>query len=202
MDNKTKWMFGPRKTTNRPGFDMGNHENALNDCYIVDKKAMWRNFGDEHDARDVIRACAKTMGVKIGNCDPETFDFVLYNWLEDGLEEKNGVLALLYRLLWSKSELHTKLKRYEDAEEHGEIGRVPRWIPVTERLPERAGDYLCVCDDGEEPYVVIIQYNDEQEAFGHEVVVYDPDSLGFVETEFEKWSVTHWQLLPEPPEVE
>ena len=77
----------------------------------------------------------------------------------------------------------------------------PRWIPVTERLPERAGDYLCVCDDGEEPYVVIIQYNDEQEAFGHEVVVYDPDSLGFVETEFEKWSVTHWQLLPEPPEV-
>ena len=90
----------------------------------------------------------------------------------------------------------------EDAEEHGEIGRVPRWIPVTERLPERAGDYLCVCDDDEEPYVVIIQYNDEQEAFGHEVVVYDPDSLGFVETEFEKWSVTHWQLLPEPPEVE
>lgn len=28
----------------------------------------------------------------------------------------------------------------EDAEEHGEIGRVPRWIPVTERLPE--DDYV------------------------------------------------------------
>ena len=77
-----------------------------------------------------------------------------------------------------------------------------RWIPVTERLPEKAGDYLCVCDEGEEPCIVIIQYNDEQEAFGHEAAVYDPDSLGFVDTEFEKWNVTHWMPIPEPPEVE
>lgn len=83
-----------------------------------------------------------------------------------------------------------------------EIGRVPRWIPVTERLPEKAGDYLCVCNDGEEPYVVIIQYSEEQEAFGHEVSIFHPDTLGFVGTEFEEWPVTYWESLPEPPEVE
>lgn len=179
MDNKSKWLFGPRKTTNRPGFDMGSHENALNDCYIVDKKAMWRNFGDEHDARDVIRSCAKTMGVKIGNCDPETFDFVIYNWLEDGLEEKNGVLALLYRLLWSKSELHTKLKRYEDAEERGEIGRVPRWIPVTERMPEPDDLVLAYCPGRKEtPSEVVMR--------GWAVMIH----------------ATHWMPLPSAPEVE
>ena len=79
---------------------------------------------------------------------------------------------------------------------------MPRWIPVTERLPEKAGDYLCVFDEGEGPCVVIIQYNDEQETFGHEAAVYDPDSLGFVDTEFEKWNVTHWMPLPTTPEVE
>lgn len=92
----------------------------------------------------------------------------------------------------------------EDAEERGEIGRVPRWIPVTERMPENAGDYLCVCIDGEseELCVVIIQYNDEREAFGHESNVYDHYTLGFVDTEFEEWPVTHWRPLPETPEVE
>ncbi len=84
-----------------------------------------------------------------------------------------------------------------------DVVEVPRWIPVTERLPEKAGGYFCVCNDGEsgEPYVVIIQYNDEREAFGHEVNVYDSYTLGFVDTDFEEWPVTHWMPIPAAPEA-
>lgn len=92
---------------------------------------------------------------------------------------------------------------FVDLVNDADVVEVPQWIPATERLPEKAGDYLCVCNDGEsrEPYVVIIQYNDEREAFGHEANVYDPVTFGFVDTEFEEWPVTHWMPLPEPPEV-
>lgn len=80
---------------------------------------------------------------------------------------------------------------------------MPRWIPMTERTPDKAKNYLCVvCEEGYEPYVDIIWWNDEHGAFGHEATVFDLDTLGFVETTFEKWNVTHWMSLPEPPEVE
>jgi hypothetical protein len=79
--------------------------------------------------------------------------------------------------------------------------KMPRWIPVTERMPEKAGDYLCVYDEWEVPCVAIVPWNDEREAFGHEANVYDPDSLGFVDTEFEEWSVTHWMPIPDAPDM-
>lgn len=118
--------------------------------------------------------------------------------------------------LIDKDELLREIKRRSDQAAEARMGlwegdfvdlvndaedfEVPRWIPVTERLPEITGYYLCVCDDGEDPYVAIIQWDDEQEAFGHEVAVYNPDSLGFEGMEFDKWSVTHWMPLPELPE--
>ncbi len=135
MDNEKKWLFGPRKTTGKPTAEMYSYELMLNNCYVENKNAMYRDFDESRDIRSFIRDIAKSMRVYLTD-DPELFDMALFEYLDDELDTTTGVLGLLYSLLWSKAELYEKLKRYEDAEERGEIGRVPRWIPVTERMPE------------------------------------------------------------------
>lgn len=67
----------------------------------------------------------------------------------------------------------------EDAEERGEIGSVPRWIPVTERLPEPDDLVLAYCPVRKEtPREIVMR--------GWAVMIH----------------ATHWMPLPEPPEVE
>lgn len=67
----------------------------------------------------------------------------------------------------------------EDAEEHGEIGRVPRWIPVTERLPEPDDIVLAYCPGRKEtPRETVMR--------GWAAMIH----------------ATHWMPLPTFPEVE
>ena len=59
---------------------------------------------------------------------------------------------------------------------------IPKWIPVTERLPEESGEYLCYC--GEYDGICIVY-------------------LEILKTK-SKWRsnrkrVTHWMPMPEPP---
>ena len=68
-----------------------------------------------------------------------------------------------------------------------------KWIPVTERLPEKQRKYLCFCNiDGhtEYPFHMILDYYiaDEKPHFQHEC------EHGL--------RVTHWMPLPEPPKGE
>lgn len=139
MKNKSKWLFGPRKTANKPTTEMCSYKLMLNNCYVDNQSAMYRDFDESRDIRSLIRDIAKSMRVYLTD-DPDLLDTALFEYLEDELDTTCGVLGLLYSLLWSKAELYEKLKRYEDAEECGEIGSVPRWIPVTERMPE--DDYV------------------------------------------------------------
>lgn len=54
------------------------------------------------------------------------------------------------------------------------------WIPVSERLPERSCEALCVRAGYRTPVVTLDDYCHETRSFG--------------------WSdITHWQPLPEPP---
>ena len=64
----------------------------------------------------------------------------------------------------------------------------PRWIPVTERLPEERGNYIVVinCPRGQW---------DEICAFDGEKEWVSIDEYAEIAT---KW-VTHWMPLPEPP---
>ncbi len=194
MDNEKKWLFGPRKTTDKPTAKMCSYELMLNNCYVENKNAMYRGFDESRDIRSFIRDIAESMRVYLTD-DPELLDMALFEYLDDELDTTTGVLGLLYSLLWSKAELYEKLKRYEDAEERGEIGRVPRWIPVTDRLPEDTDGFVLVIADG------IYEGIGFDGAF--EFATFDPKKGWIIEAFPEaKITVTHWMPLPEPPEVE
>ena len=80
--------------------------------------------------------------------------------------------------------------------ENGEIvplANCQQWIPVTERLPKKQREYLCLCNiDGhnEYPFYMVLKYYlvDEKPHFQHEC------EHGL--------RVTHWMPLPEPPKGE
>lgn len=195
MDNEKKWMFGLRRTSNKPVSEMKSYELALNNCYAKDGNAIYRDYDGEHDIRHLIAKISETLGIHLNTTDPVSLDWLMHSWLEeDETDGRCGIIAMLYALMWSKAELYEHLRKYEDAEERGEIGRVPRWIPVTERMPEEWTKVLVF-------------------ARCH------PDADGFVQTSVYigipgKWRVTwnhtllddnvvtHWMPLPEPPEVE
>ena len=78
------------------------------------------------------------------------------------------------------------------------------WIPVNERLPEESGEYLVRPSDGVlEDYsdfseVMIMPYDADCEAFGWWNEVYDPVTLGYVDSNFDEYEVVAWMPLPEP----
>ena len=67
---------------------------------------------------------------------------------------------------------------------------IQKWIPVTERLPEKKGQYVCryvFCDNKEYPFFQVRWYfaNLENPHFQYD------GRMGL--------RVTHWMPLPEPP---
>lgn len=76
------------------------------------------------------------------------------------------------------------------------------WIPVTERLPEKDGDYLVFKRSHFGGWCRVASFAkdgaevDEYDLGGCENVWYDYDSeYGYISFD----SVTHWMPLPEPP---
>lgn len=77
-----------------------------------------------------------------------------------------------------------------------------RWIPVTERLPEESGEYLCYINEGGKPFIQPVLYDSGYGEFGYDMARYSPETLGFLESEFIKRNVTHWKPMPEEPKEE
>ena len=84
----------------------------------------------------------------------------------------------------------------------------PRWISVTERLPETSGVYLVwmqwdLTDPDDKPSAYPIEYDAEEESFGWWSQHFDPESLGWAGNVFIRYvGVTHWMPLPQPPKEE
>lgn len=71
-------------------------------------------------------------------------------------------------------------------------GQLPRWIPVTERLPEDRSDVLVVAYWHERWGVYMGWCAPERVAWSVHIGIGDRSDI----------AVTHWMPLPEPPEVE
>jgi hypothetical protein len=79
--------------------------------------------------------------------------------------------------------LQRQIDAWVEPERKALIKSLPRWIPVTERLPDYPGRFMCY-----------YEVNDREE-IGHCIDWgrYDPDDGWYVS------GVTHWMPLPEPP---
>ena len=82
---------------------------------------------------------------------------------------------------------------------------VGEWIPCSERLPEDYDNrfYMCDVENHEEDPPMYCQYEEEY-GFGYWNDIYNPETLGFVDTEFRTneelgyEKVVAWMPLPEP----
>jgi len=95
-------------------------------------------------------------------------------------------------------ELNLRIQHFEDKGNTGEVSFLEdlrnivdesKWIPVSERLPEEAGEYLCFVGGQK----IILWYYSGLNKFGRS----DMTDFDF------KWvteAITHWKPLPNVPE--
>ncbi|MBQ7067030.1 MAG: hypothetical protein IJN92_09460 [Lachnospiraceae bacterium] len=132
-----------RLTTNKNVSEMGMYELAHNCCYIKDSVARYRDFELDIDARELTR---KLLIEHAEDDDAftsdEDFDEWMIDYLQDGMDSLEGLIALFYRNLWAMADLRERLKAYEDAEEQG----------LLLRLPCKVGDTVWYIDDDDDDY--------------------------------------------------
>ena len=94
--------------------------------------------------------------------------------------------------------------RFELVEDAKDTNVPSKWIPCSERLPED-GDcrfYMCLVENHIEDFPMMCQF-EEENGFGFYKDIYDPISLGFLDTEFDTMEelgyekVMYWMPLPE-----
>ena len=109
-----------RLTTDKPD---GNFETALNMFYAKDGTTWVRGGGPAPDYQDVelnewIRSIVKKLGADIevdGVSDEELNMTMAEITIFDGLEDIDGLIAMLYNAAWAFSELNARLMDYEDS---------------------------------------------------------------------------------------
>lgn len=107
-----------RLTTDTP---KDNLETALNLFYIKGYETWVRGGGPGPEYADVslfnfIRDVAKTYipDVELPE-DDDDLSNMMPEWLMDGIDSAEGIVALLYTAAWAYAELRHKLKQYEDS---------------------------------------------------------------------------------------
>lgn len=186
-------------------------QTALNLFYAKGGEAWVRGGGPAPDYADVplfdyIRSTVKNLALSphlFEGVDNETLAEIMTEWLFDGHETVEGIVATLYTAAWAFAEIRARLKQYEDTNlSPKEIQKVisqrsamaaladsykaeiPQWISVTERLPEPGTRVLVSIGAVFEAFI------DDEGKWQR----YYSSPLSEVLGE-----PTHWMPLPEPP---
>lgn len=106
-----------RLTTDTP---QGNLEQALNLFYAKDGETWVRGYGENGTdialldlIRKIVRRHTKYAAFPETMSDSD-ISFTMAEWLVDGTDSIEGVLALLYQAAWVCAELRERLKRFEN----------------------------------------------------------------------------------------
>lgn len=119
-------------------------------------------------------------------------------------EQQQTRFTMEYYLQSSRSESTSrKMRKIDDAEGKSE----KQWISVDEKLPEDIDRryFMCLVENHLEDPPMFCQYEEEY-GFGFWKDIYDPVTLGFVDSEFDTMEelgyekVLYWMPMIEPPE--
>ena len=122
-----------RLTNNKEVSEMNMCELAYNSCYAKDRKARYRDFENDFDARELaIKLLEKYTDISNEFTCDEDFDDFMADALQYGIDDILGLIAVFYRNLWAMADLSGRLKEYEDLEEQGKLLK-PKCLP---------GDYV------------------------------------------------------------
>ena len=116
-----------RLTSDRNVYEMGVVELAHNSCYRgEDGSARYKDYDIDIDARALAKKLLKD---HVDNgyefLDDDDFDGWMADFLYDGMDSPEGLIALFYRNLWAMADLRERLKYYEDLEEQGKLLKLP-----------------------------------------------------------------------------
>lgn len=98
----------------------GNYGNILNLFYVRDQAAWVRGGGSAPAYEDVslYDFARQIISAHIPNADTvvsdDILDEIMAEWLLDGPETKEGLIALLYNAAWAFADLRERLSAYED----------------------------------------------------------------------------------------
>lgn len=108
-----------RFTSNTP---QGNLEQSLNLFYAKDGETWVRGYGEngaDISLTDLTRELMEQYTEPFESpkaMSDDDISFTMVDWLFDGTDSMEGVLALLYQAAWACAELRECLKRFEDKE--------------------------------------------------------------------------------------
>lgn len=104
-----------RLTTNKDVSEMSMIELAHNSCYAKDGKARYRDYNLNIDARELIRKLLKDLADGDDSfTDDDDFDNWMVDYLHNGMDSIEGLIAIFYQNLWAMADLRERLKEYED----------------------------------------------------------------------------------------
>lgn len=92
--------------------EMNMCELVFNDCYVKDNEAMYRNYAIDISARDFIREIYKSKNIAMpyGFWDNDDFfDEIMIDNLQYDHTTFDGMMAILYSMIWSKAEMREVL---------------------------------------------------------------------------------------------
>lgn len=107
-----------RLTTDKAVSDMSMTELAHNSCYAKDRKARYRDYDMDMDARQLAIKLLIDLAGDDGafTCD-EDFDEWIADYMQCGLDSIHGLIAVFYTQLWAMADLRERLMKYENMHE-------------------------------------------------------------------------------------
>ncbi len=143
-----------RLTTDKDVSGMSMTELAHNCCYTKDKRARYRDYDSDIDARELaIKLLDRYAGISNKFACDEDFDEFMSGVLRFGLNNRIGLIAAFYQNLWAMADLRERLKEYEDLEEQRRLLK----------LPCAVGDYALFSDGDIRPVVYITVSNNHED---------------------------------------
>jgi len=93
--------------------NMGMVELSHNQVFVKDGWAWYRDYDREISAISFVKEMFARNGIEYPENEEEFGDYMI-DLLQDGYETIDGMIAMIYRLIWSMADVRENLKTYED----------------------------------------------------------------------------------------